>query len=358
VAYPEYIRTFALSRFLNGLNQDYTVWHLHGEISNPHELILSPDGYEQLYHSDKLEDTAKKYTAALAALKAILVTRRLLFIGFSFADTEFVKQLEWLRNTFEGQAGPHFALVPAGRLASISHALKEVDVECVSYIDHGAPLLALLDHLAEIVNEDLRPPPLPTADNLPLCTKGVVIEDHDSFPGCAEMSIDSGNQGSSIEAFDLLLDLRFGRGQLKRAGMTVEYALAEAELLIDRTHCDFESSARFGDAPRNPNFVAEPDKWRITGPLDYRGTLAGSAISNEVLCRLCSRPGGPKPSVTLSLVSHRSYIRYNVLADDTDDAITLSANKAAIIAAFLNKCQMGEGGWVAVSKSQLVWNEI
>jgi hypothetical protein len=349
--------TFGFARLLRREHRDYTVWHLHGEISTPHELILTLNGYEQLYHSENLDQTTQKYAAALAALRGVLLTHSLLFIGFSFSDTEFSKQLEWLRNTFEGQAGPHFALVHAGRLATISHALKEVDVECVSYLDHGPPLLALLDHLAEIVSGDRQQPAQLIADGLRRHEKRLAIEVHDLFPSCAKMSVDSGNQGSSVDSFDLLLDLRLGRGQLKNTGVTVEYALAEAELLIDRKHCEFEGSARFGDAPRNPNFVAEPDKWRITGPLDHRGTLAGSAISNEVLCRLCSSPGGPSPSVILSLVSHRSYLRYNILAGDTDDPITLSANKAAIIDAFLNKCQLDEGGWVELSKSQLTWND-
>jgi hypothetical protein len=78
------------------------------------------------------------------------MTKHLLFIGFSFADQEFQKQLDWLTEVFGGQTGPHYALVHQNRLREIAAPLKKVGVECVPYREHGEPLVALLGELAAV----------------------------------------------------------------------------------------------------------------------------------------------------------------------------------------------------------------
>ena len=141
---------FFLDRFLKNKLDRSIVWHLHGEIDHPHELILSPDGYEKLYHSENQDHTGQRYQAALATLRTVLMTKHLLFIGFSFADQEFQKQLNWLTEVFGGQSGPYYALVHQNRLREIAAPLKKVGVECVPYSEHGEPLVALLGELAAI----------------------------------------------------------------------------------------------------------------------------------------------------------------------------------------------------------------
>jgi hypothetical protein len=143
---------FALERFLQGRSGGPMVWHLHGDIGHPHELILLPEGYDALYPPVRDSLVKQRFEAALATLHAVLMTRRLLFIGFSFADIRFGEQLDWLRKTFGGQSGPHYALVHKDRLAAVVDGLKSVDVECIPYTDHEAGLLSLLTEFKAIAN--------------------------------------------------------------------------------------------------------------------------------------------------------------------------------------------------------------
>jgi hypothetical protein len=52
-----------------------TVWHLHGQIDNAAEIILTPDSYSKLYSEDKSE---QKYQAALHTLQHQLSSRTFL----------------------------------------------------------------------------------------------------------------------------------------------------------------------------------------------------------------------------------------------------------------------------------------
>jgi hypothetical protein len=290
----------------------------------------------------------------LESLRIMLATHRLLFIGVSFADEYFEQQLKWLRETFGGESGPHFALVHSDRFDATRAALKNVDVECVEYSDHGPALLALVREFTTIAGRvQITPAPQPT---LPPTSPQAAVKGYNRLPGCANMAIDASGQGSSAESFHILLDLRFGRGQLKDSDITLEYSIAEAELIVDHKYCEWDGP-RLGDIPPNPHFIPEPDKWRITGPVDSRDTLAGSVVHNEALCRFRGSSRTLAPSVDLLLTCHRSHIRYNILDGNSDSPVETSSNKCAIIAAFTNKCQWGEGGWLELSKAMLTWED-
>lgn len=123
------------------------IWHLHGSISEPANIILSPDGYELLYAS---EHQSSAYLAALTTLRNIIANRTLLFVGFSLDDPYLVRQLEWARDVFKGFAGPHYILVRA-RDADASRAkFLELGVDVVTFEDFGAPLHERLEELGEI----------------------------------------------------------------------------------------------------------------------------------------------------------------------------------------------------------------
>ena len=291
---------FGLARFIDGTHKRPTVWHLHGQIEHPDELILSPDGYARLYASGTPGRTGEKYEAALAALRTVLATRRLLFVGFSFADAAFAKQLEWLRETFGGQSGPHYAFIHRDRFEEVARALRDVDVECVYYPDHGPGLSALLCELSQVASVDAsfvspQPGERPTQLNSKLIQKGTTAQDW--FPDCAKMSVDGGGQGDTAKSSEVLLDLRFGRGQLKRIGLTLQYSISEAALLYDLGDCTWDGP-RLGDGRQHPCLIPEPSKWRIVGPLDNQGTLAGSAILNEALGRIRASSEQHTPAVT------------------------------------------------------------
>lgn len=56
------------------------VWHLHGFIDRPEEIILTPDGYRTLYPHDT--QIKVDYEAALVTLRYLLTAQTFLFIGF------------------------------------------------------------------------------------------------------------------------------------------------------------------------------------------------------------------------------------------------------------------------------------
>ncbi len=86
-----------------------TVWHLHGQIDNAAELVVTSKGYTDLY--GKLE-RGRTYKAALQVLRSVLTSHSLLFLGFSLQDAEFMKQLLEVNDTYDGATGHHYALLP------------------------------------------------------------------------------------------------------------------------------------------------------------------------------------------------------------------------------------------------------
>jgi len=52
-----------------------TLWHLHGHIARPEEIILATADYQRLYES-------AGHAAALATLRHLLAGRTFVFIGF------------------------------------------------------------------------------------------------------------------------------------------------------------------------------------------------------------------------------------------------------------------------------------
>jgi tetratricopeptide (TPR) repeat protein len=126
-----------------------TIWHLHGQIGNAADLILTPDGYRQLYPSTG--ETEQQYRTALTTLRTLLASRSLLFIGFSLDDAAFGVQLKGVSEVFEGNTGPHYVLVRERD----SHRLKEqgLPVELITFEEFGTPLLDLIQYLGEIAKE-------------------------------------------------------------------------------------------------------------------------------------------------------------------------------------------------------------
>jgi len=122
-----------------------TLWHLHGSVTNPATIILSPDGYQQFYTE---ADQESSHRAALATLRSLMATRHLIFIGFSLDDVFLVKQLEWVRDTFKGCGGPHYVLTPSSDVDVMRKKVDGLGVDLVEFEAFGAPLVAKMDELA------------------------------------------------------------------------------------------------------------------------------------------------------------------------------------------------------------------
>ena len=130
-----------------------TVWHLHGFIDRPKEIILTPDGYSKLYPIEGPVEA--DFNAALLTLRHLIAGRTLLFIGFGMEDT-IRDQIRWVRETFAGAGGKHFVLVRAKDREAMEKELKGLSVQTVPFSDFGKPLLDLLEQLASIAESDPR----------------------------------------------------------------------------------------------------------------------------------------------------------------------------------------------------------
>lgn len=124
-----------------GLPKQPTVWHLHGYIENPSDLILTPDGYQKLYPNDNAKAEAK-YQAALAVLRNLIASYSFLFIGFSFGDAQFSNQIREITDLFDGGTSKHFVLVEETAKNQIDNL--NLPVKPITYKNHGEPLLELL----------------------------------------------------------------------------------------------------------------------------------------------------------------------------------------------------------------------
>jgi|GEM_PF-1357120 len=113
-----------------------TVWHLHGSIDQPSQIILSPDGYATLYPED--EGKAEiLHQAALEALRHLMMSRHLLFVGFSMEDDYLVGQLRWVSETFGGCAGPHYVLARGCDVQRMQTKLEGLDVDFIEVEGFG-----------------------------------------------------------------------------------------------------------------------------------------------------------------------------------------------------------------------------
>jgi hypothetical protein len=123
-----------------------TVWHLHGCIDNAAGIILTPDGYNRLYGSDS--SRSGQFEAALRTLQSLLMSRTLLFLGFSFDDEHFAAQIQWLDETFEGCAGPHYLLVQRRELEGLKPQIRSLPIELLTFEEFGEPLTQTVEELA------------------------------------------------------------------------------------------------------------------------------------------------------------------------------------------------------------------
>lgn len=119
--------------FLAGESDKPTVWHLHGQIDNAADIILTANGYDRLYG----KNAEKRYKAAIETLQNVTRTHSLLFIGFSFGDDFFGVELQGAIDVFEGYAGPHYALVHESEAAALRNRIsaREVPVEILTFGD-------------------------------------------------------------------------------------------------------------------------------------------------------------------------------------------------------------------------------
>ncbi|MDP5212298.1 SIR2 family protein [Pseudoalteromonas tunicata] len=120
------------------------IWHLHGHIDTPEELILTFDSYKHFY-------VEEKYKAAMDVLKSVLATQSLLFIGCSLKDAELLAELSKQFELFAGNTPAHFALVHQKEEPLIKLKLKDIpNIKILTFSDFGQPLVDTINEIAAL----------------------------------------------------------------------------------------------------------------------------------------------------------------------------------------------------------------
>jgi len=117
-----------------------TIWNLHGRIDDAAKIILTAEGYKNLYPENGAPEAV--YQAALATLRSLLASQTLLFIGFSMDDPALGLQLRDVDKIFKGSEGPHYVVVVEAQVERV-RALR-LPVEIVPVQGFGEPLLELV----------------------------------------------------------------------------------------------------------------------------------------------------------------------------------------------------------------------
>jgi len=136
-----------------------TVWHLHGSIEDASRIILTKDGYNLLYSDDS---SKQLYAAALQTFRSILGSHTLLFVGCSFDDEQIGMQLRGISNIFEGNTGPHYALIKEDEKARLKGLIS---IEPLTFTDFGEPLRTRIESLIHCRSD--RPHDIPQTASAP-----------------------------------------------------------------------------------------------------------------------------------------------------------------------------------------------
>jgi hypothetical protein len=140
---------------------------MHGCVNNPDDIVLTREDY--LRYADR--------RAALSGIvQAMLITRHMLFVGFSLTDGNFLRIVDDVRKAIRGTSESQDGASPFGTalLLEQDHLLSELwrgDLDCVSISDREAgsfddaarkdaarQIEILLDHL--LAESTLSTPPL------------------------------------------------------------------------------------------------------------------------------------------------------------------------------------------------------
>jgi hypothetical protein len=134
-----------LSTILQADVQQPILWHLHGRVDFPSSVVIAPDGYGQLYGGDP--SVPKRYSQAIFALRHLIATHSLLFVGFSLTDANVVAELQQMHELFDEAGHSHFVIVRSADVNGIERKITDVglgNIELLEVADFGQPLVDML----------------------------------------------------------------------------------------------------------------------------------------------------------------------------------------------------------------------
>lgn len=140
----------------------HVIWHLHGTIARPDNIILTSDGYEKLYPSKDIESI---YESAVRTLEHYLLSKTLVFIGCGFQDSKLTGFIKHISAVFAGAPGPHFLLVPASEAEEARKNVSGSSVEVIDYESAGGSLIDYLEKLKRYVPQSAARSPV--SDKIP-----------------------------------------------------------------------------------------------------------------------------------------------------------------------------------------------
>lgn len=137
-----------LAEFARPSDQEM-LWHLHGKIDQPKHMVLTPQSYHRLYQ----ENAEDHYEAALVKFRDLISSKHILFIGCSLDDAELLAEIVKQNKLFDGNTGPHYALVREKDKQAIDAKLEGSYVQTIPFHDFGQPLIDAVNQLAECKNK-------------------------------------------------------------------------------------------------------------------------------------------------------------------------------------------------------------
>jgi predicted HTH transcriptional regulator len=135
-----------MADFQQGFYKDRpVVWHIHGNIDDASSLIITKDGYAELY--DKGKSLIKnKYEAAQVILSNLSSSFSFVFIGYSMNDDALGVKIQDIHNIFGCNTGPHYILINRNEL-EVSRKWNQSLFEFIPYDNYEDDLPNILDEL-------------------------------------------------------------------------------------------------------------------------------------------------------------------------------------------------------------------
>ncbi len=101
-----------------------TLYKMHGTVDHPTEVVIAKDDYE-LYRRER--------PGFLQVLTGQLVTKQMLFLGFSFTDPNMAHLFASIREAFKDDGPEHYAIVRRPKKGSGAGAKKRFETEKVRH---------------------------------------------------------------------------------------------------------------------------------------------------------------------------------------------------------------------------------
>ena len=110
-------------------HSSHFIFKPHGDISDISSIILTREQYRTLMPGGERQ-------SALEALKTLLVTRPVLYVGFGLRDPDFLYLRDLLLNIYQGAVRDHWAIMPNVGGEEVDYWRNQYGIKLLSYETH------------------------------------------------------------------------------------------------------------------------------------------------------------------------------------------------------------------------------